>query len=104
MATWLDYREPSRVAAAMSALAGRRPEQWTANLASADGDGRYALWLTMVFDRLAEYPPANVANPGEAACRDQYLAGVSPLSAAFSAWTGAATDPEITPPLTRFPR
>ncbi|MGH8995386.1 MAG: hypothetical protein ACRDYB_05035 [Acidimicrobiales bacterium] len=32
------------------------------------------------------------------------LAGVSSLSAAHSAWTGAAADPEITPLLTRSPR
>ena len=104
MASWLDYREPGRVAAAMSELAGRRPEQWTANLASAGGDGRYALWLTMAFDRLAQYPSANVADPGGAAWRGQYLAGVSPASAAFSAWAGAAADPEITAALTRSPR
>lgn len=103
MATWLDYREPGRVAAAMSELAGRRPEQRTAQLASAGGDGRYALWLTIAFDRLAEHPPANVSKSDGAAWPGQYRAGVPPLSAAFSAWTGAAVDPEITAALTRCP-
>ena len=104
MATWLDRQEPDRVAAAISELGGRQPDLWAANLATAGGDQRYALWLTMAFDRLAQYPPANVAKPAEAAWRDQYLAAVSPLSAAFSAWIEASADPENTALLTRSPR
>ena len=104
MATWLDHHNPDRVATAISELSSQQRDRWTANLAHAAGDQRYALWLTMAFDRLAQYPPPNVARPGAATWRDQYLAGASPLTAAFSGWTEAAAHHGITPLLTRSPR
>lgn len=104
MATWLDYRDPGRIDAAMSELAGRRPEQWTAILASAGGDGRYALWLAIAFDHLAHYPPAGAADLGGVAWRDYYLAGWSPSSAACSAWAGNTANPESTAVVARVAR
>jgi len=100
MATWLDHHDPGHLAAAISNVSDRRPDDWSANLARADGDERYALWLTLATDRLSEFPPLDVPEPTEPTWRAQYVAGASPRSAAFAAWTGAAADPEIIPLLT----
>ena len=101
MATWLDHHDPGQLAAAISNVAGLRPDDWAANLARADRDERYALWLTLATDRLSEFPPLDVPKPTEATWRTEYVAGASPRSAAFAAWTGAAADREIIPLLTR---
>jgi hypothetical protein len=100
MATWLDHHDPGQLAAAISNVASLRPDDWAANLARADGDERYALWLTLATDRLSEFQPLGVPKPTEATWRAEYIAGASPRSAAFAAWTGAAADPEIIPLLT----
>ena len=101
MATWLDHHDPGHLAAAVSNVVRLRPDDWAANVARADGDQRYALWLTLATDRLSEFPPLDVPEPTEATWRAEYVAGASPRSAAFAAWTGAAADPEIIPLLTR---
>jgi hypothetical protein len=101
MTTWLDHHDPGQLAAAISNVSGLRPGDWAANLARADGNERYALWLTLATDRLSEFPPLDVPEPTEATWRAEYVAGASPRSAAFAAWTGAAADPEIIPLLTR---
>jgi hypothetical protein len=83
MATCLDHHDPGRLAATIPNVSDLRPDDSAANVARADSDLRYALWLT-----LATWRPENVA-------------GASPRSAAFAAWTGVAADPEIIPPPTR---
>ncbi|KJE75719.1 hypothetical protein [Ferrimicrobium acidiphilum] len=105
MTTWLDHHDIALVNRAVQTLRDEQPARWAESLERAGGDPRFALWLTLVDDLVASYPPLATNNPPSlpiSQLRSQYCAGSSPISAASSALSDggahATTDPfPITP-------
>ncbi len=87
MTTWLDHHDIELVNRAVQTLRDEQPARWAESLERAGGDPRFALWLTLVDDLVASYPPIATNNPpslSTSQLRSQYCAGSSPISAASS--------------------
>ena len=96
MTTWLDHHDIALVNRAVQTLRDEQPARWAESLERAGGDPRFALWLTLVDDLVASYPPLVTNNPPSLSIpqlRSQYCAGSSPISAASSSLSaGSAHD------------
>ena len=96
MTTWLDHHDIELVNRAVQTLRDEQPARWAESLEKAGGDPRFALWLTLVDDLVASYPPLATNNPPSLSIsqlRSQYCAGSSPISAASSTLSnGSAHD------------
>ncbi|WP_298207531.1 hypothetical protein [Ferrimicrobium sp.] len=108
MSTWLDYHDPALVERAMTSLGECDTTRWEQSLLRANGDPRFALWLTLVDDLIKTYPPLqrppSPVSVSVAQLQKNYLAGCSPLDAASlcshmgeSACTNAQSQPALTP-------
>lgn len=87
MGTWLDHHDIELVNRAVQTLRNEQPARWAESLERAGGDPRFALWLTLIDDLVASYPPLATNNPPSLSIpqlRSQYCAGSSPISAASS--------------------
>jgi hypothetical protein len=81
MTTWLDHHDIALVNRATETLREEQPAKWNRSLDRAGGDPRFALWLTLVDDLVASYPPLATNNPPSLSIsrlRSEYSAGRAP--------------------------
>lgn len=108
MGTWLDHHDPALVERAITSIQERDTSRWEQSLPRANGDPRFALWLTLVDDLIETYPPLqrppSPVSVSVAQLQMNYLAGCSPLDAASlcahmceGSSTNARSQPALTP-------
>ncbi|WP_298347576.1 hypothetical protein [Ferrimicrobium sp.] len=86
MATWLDRHDHALVERAIVSLRERETSRWEKALKHANGDPRFALWLSLVDDLIETYPALQHLSLSTSSpvtqLRESYLVGCSPLDAA----------------------